>query len=247
MKTLFKIFAGLAVLLLIVLVIGIFNLDKGIKAVIETVGPELTKSTVTLNDVDLSLTSGEGRLTGLVIGNPAGFKTPHAFSLGEVFLAVDPESVTTDTIVINSIQIVAPQITYESANDVTNLQKLQQNVEQSTGSGSSGSSSANDSDSAPAKNLIIKSLSITDGQLSYSNALLGAEPISLALPPIQLTGIGESSGGASSAEVVKQILAAINQNAAGVVANSGALKDVGDQIKERAKEKLDGLKGLFNQ
>jgi uncharacterized protein involved in outer membrane biogenesis len=244
---LFKIFAGIAVLLLIVLVIGIFNLDKGIKAAIETVGPELTQSSVTLSDVDLSLTSGEGRLTGLVIGNPSGFKTPHAFSLGEVFLAIDPESVTTDTIVINSIKIVAPQITYESGKGGTNLDQLQQNVERATGSGGSGNTSTSGDDSSPAKKLIIKDLSITDGQLSYSNALLGTKPISLALPPIHLTGLGESSGGASSAEVIKQILAAINQNAAGVVANSGALKDVGDQIKERAKEKLDGLKGLLGQ
>lgn len=252
MKTLFKIFAGLAVLLAIVLVIGVLNLDKGIKAIIETVGPELTQSSVTLSDVDLSLSSGEGSLKGLVVGNPAGFKTPNAFSLGEISLALDPESVTTDTIVIKSIQIIAPQITYESAKGGTNLDKLQQNVEKAVGSGGGSSdSSASEGESAPAKKLIIKDLKITDGQLSYSNALLGAKPISLALPPIHLTGIGESSGGASSAEVVKQILAAINKNAAGAVANSGALKEMGDQIKEKAKEtakeKLGGLKGLLGQ
>jgi len=257
MKTLFKVFAGLVVVLLIALVVVVLNLDKGIKAVVETVGPELTKSSVKLNNVDISLSSGEGSLQGLVVGNPAGYKTANAFSLGEIAFAIDPESLTTDTIVIKSLRIIAPEITYESVKGMTNLDQLQKNVEQSVGSGSSSgavSEEASAGDSA-AKKLIIKDLKISDGKINYSNALLGDKPISLALPAIQLTGIGENSGGASSAEIVKQILAAINKNAAGAVTNSGALKDMGNKLKgqatERAKEqveeKLKGLKGLFNK
>jgi uncharacterized protein involved in outer membrane biogenesis len=252
-KTLFKIVAGLAIVLIIVLVIGVLNLDKGIKAIVETVGPELTQSSVTLDDVDLSLTSGEGSLKGLVVGNPSGFKTPNAFSLGEIALAIDPESVTSDTIVIKSIRIIAPEITYESAKGTTNLDQLQKNVEKAVGSGGSSAAASDDAstDSGAEKKLIIKDLKISDGKINYSNPLLGDKPISLPLPPIQLTGIGESSGGASSAEVVKQILAAINKNAASAVTNSGALKDVGNKVKEQAKEKvqekLEGLKGLLNR
>ena len=255
MKALFKIFAGLVVIVLVVLVVVVLNLDKGIKAAVETLGPELTQSSVTLNDVDLSLTSGEGSLKGLVVGNPAGFKTPNAFSLGEIFIAIDPESVTTDTIVIKSIRIVAPEITYESAKGGTNLDQLQKNVEQalgaSDGASSDASEGATDESSATTKKLIIKDLNITDGKISYSNPLLGDKPISLPLPAIKLTGIGERSGGASAGEVVKQILEAINKNAAGAVTNSGALKDLGNKIKgqatEKVQEKLKGLKGLLNR
>lgn len=257
MKTLFKILAGLVVVLVIVLVIGVFNLDKGIKAVVESVGPKLTQSSVTLDDVDLSLSSGEGSLQGLVVGNPSGFKTPNAFSLGEIALAIDPESVTTDTIVINSIRIIAPEITYESAKGMTNLDQLQKNVEKAVGSGGSSETTSDDAskEASAEKKLIIKDLKIADGKINYSNALLGDKPISLPLPPIQLTGIGEGSGGASSAEVVKQILSEINKNAANAVTNSDALKDIGNKVKEQAKEqvqekvqeKLEGLKGLLNK
>ena len=141
MKTLFKILAGLVVVVVIVLIVGVLNLDKGIKAVVEKVGPELTKSSVTLRDVDLSLTSGEGSLRGLVVGNPAGFATPTAFSLGDISLAVEPKSLTTDTIVINSIRIIAPEITYESGKGGTNLDQLQKNVEQALGSSSDSATS----------------------------------------------------------------------------------------------------------
>ena len=248
MKTLFKILAGLVVVLLIVLAVGVLNLDKGIKAVVESVGPELTKSSVTLRDVDISLTSGEGSLKGLVVGNPAGFKTSNAFSLGEISLAIDPESVTTDTIVINRIKIIAPEITYESLKGGTNLDQLQKNVEQALGASGGDTAVAEEgSDEAAAKKFIIKDLTISDGKISYSNALLGSKPISLPLPSIRLTGIGEKSGGASAGEVVNQILGSINKSASGAVTSSGALKDAGEQIKQKVEEKLGGLKGLLKR
>jgi len=247
MKTLFKILAGLVVVVVIVLIVGVLNLDKGIKAVVEKVGPELTKSSVTLRDVDLSLTSGEGSLRGLVVGNPAGFATPTAFSLGDISLAVEPKSLTTDTIVINSIRIIAPEITYESGKGGTNLDQLQKNVEQALGSSSDSATSEEGGDEAAAKKLIIKDLKITGGKISYSNALLGGKPMSLALPAIHLVGIGEKSGGATAGEVVFQILASINKSASTAVINSGALKDAGDQLKKQAEEKLGGWKGVFKR
>jgi len=231
------------VVLLLVVVFAILNLDKGIKAAVETVGPKLTQSSVTLDDVELSLATGEGSLHGLLVGNPAGFRTPSAFSLGEIFLAVDPDSLTTDTIVVNSIRIVAPEITYESANGTTNLAQLQKNVEQATGA-SSGSTS---SDGGAEKKMIIRDLQINAGKVSYSNPLLGDKPLALTLPDIRLTGIGEKSNGASAAEVVKQVLAAINKSAAGAVTNSGALKDAGNQLKQQVEEKLGGFKSLLKK
>jgi len=248
MKTLMKVIAGLFVVVLLVVVFAILNLDRGIKAAVETVGPRLTQSSVTLDDVELSLTTGEGSFHGLVVGNPKGFKTPSAFSLGEIFLSIDPESVTTDTIVIKSIRIVAPEITYESGNGTTNLAQLQKNVEQATGGGSRAASSETASTEEGAeKKLIIRDLKINHGKLSYSNPLLKDKALALELPAIHLTGIGEKSNGASAAEVVSQVLAAINKSAANAVANSGALKEAGDQVKQQVEEKLGGFKSLLNK
>lgn len=251
MKTIFKVLAGLVIVLIVVVVITVLNLDKGIKAAVELVGPKLTQSSVTLSGVDLSLKSGEGSLRGLVVGNPAGFKAPNAFSLGEISLAVDTGSLTTDTIIIKSLNIIAPEITYESLKGTTNLDQLQRNVEQALDSNSSTAADNSASDESAEKKLIIKMLTVSGGKVNYSNELLGDKPISLVLPPIHLSGIGESSGGASAAEVVKQLIAVINKNAASAVINSGALKDMGDkakaQAKEKIQEKLDDLKGLLNK
>ena len=63
------------------LVIGalvIINLGTGLKALVETLGPEMTQSPVTLESASLSLLSGEGSFVGLHIGNPEGFDTEEA-------------------------------------------------------------------------------------------------------------------------------------------------------------------------
>ena len=246
MKTLLKIVAGLVVVLIVLLVIGVLNLDRGIKMAVETVGPRLTQSDVTLADVDLSLKTGEGSLRGLVVGNPAGFSSADAFSLGEIFLSIEPGSITTDTIVINSIRIVAPEITYESGKSGTNLSQLQKNVSNAAG-GSDSTSSADESGEGAAKKLIIRDLKITGAKMRYVNQLLDIKPIELTLPDIQLTGIGERSNGATAAEVVRQVMVAINKSAANTAANSGALKEAGDQIKKQVEDKLGGFKGLLDK
>ena len=252
MGTLFKIIAGLILVVAIVVVVGVLNLDRGIKAAVETLGPKYTQADVSLNEVDLSLKTGKGSLRGLTVGNPAGFKTAQAFSLGEITVQVDTSTVTSDVIVIEQIRILAPQITYESGKNGSNLDQLQKNVTAAAG-GAGETTGTEQGDSAEkAVKLIIRDLQINDGKLSYSNALLGDTTVDVALPAIQLTNIGEKSGGATSAEVVKQVLAAINRIAGSAIANSSDIDKLKSQLQDQLKEKAnkavgDKLKGLFNR
>ena len=124
------------IVLALVLVIGVLvlmNLGTGIKTVVETLGPEMTQAQVTLNSAKISLLSGDGRLKGLVIGNPEGFDTENAFSLGEIYFSLDQESLTTDIIVIETLKIVAPEVTMESGRGGSNLDRLQANITQYLG------------------------------------------------------------------------------------------------------------------
>ena len=111
MSTVLKVLAGLVVLIVAAVVVVVLNLDKGIKTAVETLGPKYTQAEVTLNKVDLSLKSGKGTLSGLVVGNPVGFKTGQAFSLGEISVQVDTSTVTKPVIVIQQIRIMAPEMT----------------------------------------------------------------------------------------------------------------------------------------
>ena len=162
-------------------------------------------------------------------------------------------TVTGDPIVVNSLRIIAPEITFEQGKSGSNLEQLQKNVEQSVGAGSS-SPEPSAEDSREGVKLIIKDLLISGGQIHYSNVLLGDKTIDMSLPEIHLTGIGEKSNGASGAEIAKQVLAAINKSATSAVSQSGALKDVGKQLEQSLKdekgkleESIGGLKGLFGK
>jgi hypothetical protein len=78
------------------------------------------------------------------------------------------------------------------------------------------------------------------------------------LPDIHLKDIGKSSGGATAAEVAKQVLTVLTRNAGSAVGklDLSQLKDVGAALKDKptgitedVKEELGGagdkLKGLF--
>ena len=255
MKTVLKIILALVLVLAILIGLGLYFLDGGIKKAVETYGPQYTQTEVNLGRANLSPWSGKGSLHNLIVGNPDGFKAPNAFSLGEIAVVIDTDTITSDPVVITSLRIIAPEITLEQGKSGSNLQRLQKNVEQSIGSAASDSSGEPGAeDSGDGVKLIIKDLLISGGQIHYSNALLGDKTIDMSLPEIHLTGIGEKSNGASGAEIAKQVLAAINKSATSAVSQSGALKDVGKQLEQSLKdekgkleESIGGLKGLFGK
>ena len=142
---------GGAVVIAIAAVVAVFMFSGSIiKTIIEDVGSAATQTKVTLSGVSLSPMSGEGALTGLVIGNPKGFKSLQAFRLGEISLKIDTSTVTNDTIVVKEVVIAGPDITYElGETGGDNIRTIQKNTQDYAG-GSQGGSSAGRPSSSPA-------------------------------------------------------------------------------------------------
>ena len=163
-------------LVLVIAVIVIMNLGSGIKATVETLGPKITQSDVSLRAVKISLMSGEGSFKGLRISNPQGFSAEPAMSLGEISFAPDTAPLSADVIVVESLRIVAPEIMLESGRGGSNLDKLQENIQSYMG----GSAETSGAESSADANVIIKDLLITDGKLSYR--LSGSHALDLPLP-----------------------------------------------------------------
>lgn len=257
-----KIALGLAVLVILIAggVYYLFsNLDSLIKMAVESYGSEATQAKVSLGGVKLAVTSGEGALSGLTVGNPKGFNTPEALSLGLVSLKIDPASVQKSPIVIKEIVIERPKITYEHASGGSNLETIQKNAQayaqkmaggKSGGGGGSGSGAAKDGKEE--KKLVIENLYIRDGQISISAAALQGKTLDSKLPTIHLTDIGKSSGGATPAEVADKVLGSITQ-AASKVAVGDLAKQATEQLKGAAGAvtapggAADKLKGLLGK
>ena len=260
-----KLLIGLAVVVVVVVggvVYFASNIDSIIKTAVEDVGSEATKTKVTLNEVKLSITSGEGALRGFRMTNPAGFKTAEAMRFGEVSVKVDTDSVTKDVIVIKEVVIAAPQITYELAGGGSNIQTIQKNVDafaKSMGAGGGGQQPAEKSDGG--KKVIIEHLYVRDGKIGVSAAFLAGKQMNVPLPNIHMTDIGKKKGGASPAEVADQLLSKISQAATGAVSGlgldkmMGSAKDAAAGAAEGATKTLEGagkgigdtLKGVFGK
>lgn len=241
MKKLGKIVSVIIILMVVLVIFVITNLDRGIKTAVESIGPEMTQSQVTLSSVDLSLTEATGRFAGLRVGNPEGFAAADAFKLGEISFSMDADSLASDTIIIQSLQIMAPEITMERADGRSNLDQIQANITDYLGA-DTGHADAQGS----ASKFIIRDLKITDGKIHY--AILGGTGIDLALPDLHLTDIGQSAeqdGGVSAAEAAAEIITAIVGAAGKAVTQSSTIGEMGKSLEDQVKEKAGALKGLF--
>src|SRR6516225_6609124 len=97
MKKILLVAALVAVVLVVVgLIITAVFLDGIVKKGVETVGPQIVKVPITLQSVHIGLLTGSADVKGLVIGNPEGYKTPNAISVGTADVGVNPLSVLSD-------------------------------------------------------------------------------------------------------------------------------------------------------
>ena len=104
---------GAIVLVVAAVIVGAMFLDGIVKKGVETVGPQIVKVPITLNEVHIGLLTGSAKVQGLVIGNPAGYQTPYAISVGLAEVGVNPASVLSDKIVIRSVHVKSPEISFE--------------------------------------------------------------------------------------------------------------------------------------
>ena len=258
MKIAQKITIGAVLLVLLVVGAGIFlfsSLDSLVEGAIETYGSEVTQTAVRVDGVKIGVTTGEGTISGLTVGNPDGFSADNIFSLGNITTVIDTATITESPVVIKLVKVSAPKVFYEiDKSGNSNLDALKKNIAAATGGGGKSS------DSGEATKVIIKRLVIAGGEVEARIATLGDKPLSVALPQITITDIGKSSGGASPAEVAESVLNAIMKKTRSAVTDLDLDKYLGkslDDVKALGSElgdKLDGdalkkggdaLKSLF--
>ena len=235
----------------VMLVVG--NLGGIIKGVVEKVGSDATQAPVTLETVDISLSSGTGRLENLVVGNPASFESDYAMSLGVISVDIDTSTLGSNPIVIKEIVIEAPQVIYEVALGSTNIGTIQENVEAyaaklGAGGGGGDQPASDDEAAGGGTKVIIENLYIRNVRVAVSASFLGGKDAGATIPEIHLKDLGKSDGGATAGEVAAKILDALSDAVIDVVADldiegmADALKGHGEGLLNKAGE---GIKSLF--
>ncbi len=220
------------------------SLESIVKTLVNKYGSEITGTEVKLEGFNLSLTNGEGSISGLTVANPKNYKSPYIISLGGVSVKVDLKSLTTDTIIINEIKVDKPVITYEMLSlTQNNIKQLLDNINKNTASAEKSeadAAKAETNDKAAGKKVVIKLVSINEGELQAVTPLQSEKSsLDVKLPSIQLKDIGaDKKEGESIAGSISKILSKILNTASQTVVKSG----LGD-LKNVAQESMDSVVG----
>jgi len=231
-KLIIRILIGLVVLVIVVVVAISLFLDSAIKKGVETIGPQIAKVDIKLHSVSLSLLSGSAKIKGLVVGNPEGYETPNAISVGSASVSVIPGSLFSDKIIVKSIRVEAPEITYEGGLvGGNNLNKILENVNAAM-DGDAGKETPPDEGGKPSKKLQVDELLITGAQVKVSLKGTGGFAAPVPLPDIRFTNLGQGPDGITPAELTQKVIAEVTADA--VKAAAGAVTDIGKGALESA-------------
>ena len=253
-----KIVYGLAVLSLLVvvgLVVLALSLNSIVRSGIETFGPEVIGVSVKVHSVSLSPFSGQGRLKGLVVGNPEGFKTPSAFELDEVRFAVKPRSLLSSTIVIDEIYVRGPRFTYETNLKDSNFGVIMKNIEKFAGGPKQPKKTQAHPPAQASKKLRIAELSFLEGKAAVSSRVLGGKALEVSLPDLQLKDIGGKDGAMPAqcaAQIMKEVMTSVVRSSTRLSKENiskalGSARKQAEKFQGNLKGNLKGLKDLFKK
>lgn len=221
MKKITAIVATLVIAVIIISVVLQNPLGRLVKLAMEEFVPEMTQASVQVGNVEISAEDGRGRITGLVLGNPKGFKSDYALKAGVIEIALEPASLAKDVVVVHKVLIDAPQIGYEKAGDITNFDAIQRNVEKYLGASRDKNRKAGKDEG---KKMIIGSFIIRNAKVNYNDM------VELKLPDIELRNVGKKSGGATAAQVVKAVITELNIKLALALAKAAVIGGVGGAV-----------------
>ncbi|WP_193173624.1 DUF748 domain-containing protein [Nisaea nitritireducens] len=234
--------AVIAVLLVAVVAVVVFvfgNLDSLVKDVIEEQGTRVAGVPVTVSGVKIEVLDGRAGINGLTVGNPSGFKSDSAISLGGISVALDTASVSQPVIVIKEISVDGPEVTYELMPGGNNIGTIADNVKKNSGGGGSSSAPSSGESGGTDKKLIIETLKVRGGKVTVAASLLDqGKALEARLPDITLRNIGKESGGATPEEVAAEVMAALTDAASRAAASIGVGKTL-----EALKQNLGKING----
>ena len=239
-----RIFLSLLAIIIIAVAITWISLESIVKGVVNKFGSEVTGTEVKLEGFNLSPFDGTASVKGLTVANPKNYKNPYLLSLNGISVKLDVKSLMSDTIVIEDITVDKPVITYEMLSVTqNNIKQIQSNISKNTASAEKTQTAKDEKgekdNSASAKKVIIKKLTVKAGELKAATNVAGEESsIDVVLPEIVLTDIGGQGKGESIVASISKILNKILSTASQTVVKSG-LSD----LKNVAKKNLDNVVG----
>lgn len=211
------------------------KLGRLIEQGVETEGPPLTRTSVSLGGAHVSIFNGEGSLSNLRIGNPQGFSDNPAFDLGKVAIKVDTRTLTSKVVHLKSVVVDGPQLLAEfDAQGRSNLGAILDNVKAAAGRGGGGGGGSSGGETK----MIIDEFRFENAQARALAPALKLDK-TLKLPPIVLHNLGAKQGGLAAADIANQLLRPVIDTTVHA-ATQEYVKAQRDKLGDKAKDKLFG-------
>lgn len=133
-----KVLIGLPLLLVLLLALGYVSItliDHFAKSAVEKGCTQAMGVPTSVASISLKPFRGEGRIQGLEVSNPTGFKTPCFMRLSEGNMALEVSSVLEDQVVMNSVELSGIELylekTREGANYTTIFESMKKGEQES--------------------------------------------------------------------------------------------------------------------
>lgn len=236
----------IALLVTLVVIVGIAysQLNSVIPSATEEYGPQALKVDVTLDKADLAIFSGSAKLSNFALGQPEGYGEGNMFSLQSIAMALEIDSLLSNHVIIDDIQIDRPAIEAILVGEKSNFEAFVANLDQAD----------TDTSDTPAEDftMTIRKLTVTEPSMRVvkDGALAIDETIKLA--SFELTDLGTDEKGLTPQEITRHIMDFLYPQVAKVMVEQGLqskindlaggnLKDVAAGLKEKTGDSVGGL------
>lgn len=234
----------IVVALLIVAVAGglyyvLTNLDSLVKQAIEKYGSQAAHTAVRVQHVNIQLKQAAAALSGLTVANPKGFSSANAFSLGHIAVRLDIKATSKQKIVIDEVQIQAPEVFYEiNADKQGNLNLLKDNLTGGTKAPAAGTPAK----AGGAQPIIsIHKLVFAAAALHAKLVPLNNKEINLTLPTFALVNLN-----GTPEQISRQVMNQLIDHAREEIRKQGIDAQL-DKAKAQLKEKVDTEKAKLKE
>lgn len=220
------------------------NFGSIAKNMTERVASETLGVKVSVGRIDVSFQDKAVTVSGVKVGNPAGYEGAHAATIEQIYLKADTLS---DVLLrFNDVAVKGSEVYLEVHQNATNLTDIKKTVNAKAAKGDRA---------AEQIKVIIENMRIEKMRVNPKVLLIGAANIEpITVPDIVLTGIGVKENGVLASEALGQIWADIAQRVSREANKQGfyeglspeALEDVGvtqiQQFKDQLSDDVDTLK-----
>ena len=194
-------------MIILLLVSGLLILDISFDSIIEEAVEknisQVIGSSVTVEDVNFSVISGDGIITGIRVLNPEGFSENPALILGKVYFKVDMGSLSMDVITLSEIRADSPIIVPEKNGEgKLNFQILSQNLKRTT----DRKNSVGKASKTRMPKFRVSEFILSKGKIDLSG--LGYDSGNLRISEYRLQNLGGPDG-ATPAEVMEEIFSGL--------------------------------------